>query len=101
METRGKQSLARQVKEPLDTPLLHWTADQSLYESRPDEWRRVRHWAVGIRKDQQQRTEIAQAVLRYPKTGGLILAAKPEDLHMWQALFEQAGRKDDLSRLLA
>jgi len=39
---------------------------------------------------------IGNAVIRHPRTGGLILAANTEDLAMWRAMFEAAGRADDL-----
>lgn len=96
METRGKQSLARQVKEPLDTALLHWTV------ANPFTVRDLLNGGVcitgrsGSGKTSSSGREFAQAILCYPKTGGLILAAKPEDLFMWQAWFEKAGRSEDL-----
>ena len=39
---------------------------------------------------------IARAIVRYRNSGGLILAAKPEDLGMWQEIFREAGREEDL-----
>ena len=39
---------------------------------------------------------LGKSIVRYPKSGGLILAAKPEDLAMWKKIFESARRKDDL-----
>lgn len=39
---------------------------------------------------------LGRSIVSLPGSGGLILAAKPEDLAMWQAIFALAGRADDL-----
>lgn len=39
---------------------------------------------------------LGRSIIGLPGSGGLILAAKPEDLAMWQAIFAAAGRADDL-----
>jgi hypothetical protein len=83
-------------REPLDAPLLHWTG------SDPFMVRDLMNGGVcitgrsGSGKTSSSGRELAQGILRHKKTGGLILAAKPEDLDMWQSFFEKAGRKDDL-----
>lgn len=84
------------MADPVDTPLLHWTP------SDPFTLRDLLSGGVcitgrsGSGKTSSSGREIAHAILRHGKTGGLILAAKPEDLGMWQAMFEKAGRGDDL-----
>lgn len=39
---------------------------------------------------------LGKAIVGYGNSGGLILAAKPEDKDMWRAVFKAAGRADDL-----
>jgi len=96
IENRTLRSRETRVKEPLDTPLLHWS------NTDPFRVRDLLNGGVcitgrsGSGKTSSSGKEIGQAILGYPKTGGLILAAKPEDLFMWQAMFEKAGRSEDL-----
>ena len=51
---------------------------------------------AGSGKTSSSGREIAQAIINHRNSGGLILAAKPEDLGMWLTLFAKAGRQDDL-----
>ncbi len=96
MENRTAHSQMSRVREPLDQPLLHWS------NTDPFRVRDLLNGGVcitgrsGSGKTSSSGKELGHAILRYSKSGGLILAAKPEDLVMWQAMFEQAGRKDDL-----
>ena len=96
MEHRTTHSQMGRVREPLDQPLLHWS------HTDPFRVRDLLNGGVcitgrsGSGKTSSSGKELGHAILRYPKTGGLILAAKPEDLFMWESMFEQAGRKDDL-----
>jgi TraM recognition site of TraD and TraG len=39
---------------------------------------------------------IGRSIVRHRNSGGLILAAKPEDKLMWQGIFEETGRAGDL-----
>ncbi len=50
----------------------------------------------GSGKTSSSGKELGEAVIRSKRSGGLILAAKPEDLPWWQAEFARAGRADDL-----
>jgi|GEM_PF-3014137 len=52
--------------------------------------------ASGSGKSSGSGKAIGRAVVRYPKSGGLIVAAKPEDYVFWKHLFKEAGRADDL-----
>jgi hypothetical protein len=82
--------------DPLGKVLLYWTAND------PFRIRDLLNGGVcvmgrsGSGKTSSSGKEIGQAIIGHRGSGGLILAAKPEDLHMWQAMFEKAGRKDDL-----
>jgi type IV secretory pathway TraG/TraD family ATPase VirD4 len=51
---------------------------------------------TGSGKTSSSGKALANAIVRHPGSGGLILAAKPEDTAMWQAIFAAAGRSDDL-----
>lgn len=51
---------------------------------------------TGSGKTSSSGKALANAIVRLPKSGGLILAAKPEDRAMWQAIFAAAGRSKDL-----
>ena len=39
---------------------------------------------------------LSKSIIRLSGSGGLILAAKPEDLEMWRGIFAASGRSDDL-----
>lgn len=91
----GSQPL-KKIRDLLDVPLLFWS------EGNPFTIRDLLNGGISITgragsgKTSSSGREIAQAVVNHPKSGGLILAAKPEDLDMWKGIFEKAGRKDDL-----
>jgi len=51
---------------------------------------------TGSGKTSSSGKALANAIVRHPGSGGLILAAKPEDKAMWQSIFAAAGRSDDL-----
>ena len=52
--------------------------------------------ASGSGKTSGSGYQLAKAIVRNPKIGGLILASKPEDREFWQRIFAKAGRKSDL-----
>jgi hypothetical protein len=39
---------------------------------------------------------VGRSIVHHGNSGGLILAAKPEDVAMWRKIFAEAGRADDL-----
>ena len=51
---------------------------------------------TGSGKTSSSGKALANAVVRHGNSGGLILAAKPEDRAMWEGIFSAAGRSDDL-----
>lgn len=95
LERRSSCKVSK-ARDPLDQPLLWWTPDDPLTV------RDLLNGGIqifgrsGSGKTSSSGRAIAQAVLRYTKSGGLIVAAKPEDLAFWQALFKAAGREADL-----
>jgi hypothetical protein len=84
------------IRDLLDMPLLYWS------DGNPFTIRDLLNGGVSITgragsgKTSSSGREIAQAIVQHRKTGGLILAAKPEDLEMWQLIFAKAGRSADL-----
>lgn len=84
------------VKDALDAVLLHWT-DTDAFTVRDLLNGGVAIFGrTGSGKTSSSGKALARAVVRNGSSGGLILAAKPEDAGMWQAIFAEAGRSDDL-----
>ena len=90
---RGNRTLAG---DALDAVLFMWTA------SDPFTVRNLLNGGVSIigragsGKTSSSGKLLGNSIVRYKKSGGLILCAKPEDAAMWKEIFEKAGRKDDL-----
>jgi hypothetical protein len=51
---------------------------------------------TGSGKTSYSGRQIGRAIVRNKKSGGLIHSAKPEDRRMWEAIFREAVRPDDL-----
>ncbi len=51
---------------------------------------------TGSGKTSSSGKALANAIVRHRGSGGLILAAKPEDRQLWTDIFKAAGRTDDL-----
>lgn len=88
--------LKRRTIVLLDTALLRWTPRD------PFTIRDLLNGGVAIfgrsgsGKTSSSGKMIARSVVGHPKSGGLILAAKPDDVVMWESIFAGAGRSDDL-----
>lgn len=88
--------LAYKVMDSLDAVLLRWT------ESDPFTVRDLLAGGIAIfgrtgsGKTSSSGKALANAIVRHPGSGGLILAAKPEDREMWEGIFAAAGRSEDL-----
>jgi hypothetical protein len=79
----------------LDTPLFGWSKDDPF--TRRELLRSVSIMgAAGSGKTSSSGYQIGKAAVRDRAIGGLIIASKPEDRAFWQAIFQQAGRGDDL-----
>ena len=95
LERRASRPM-KKTTEPLDSPLLQWSPSNHFTV------RDLLNGGVSITgragsgKTSSSGREIAQAIIQHRNSGGLILAAKPEDLTMWQEIFERAGRSEDL-----
>ena len=93
----NRRRYASQTRDRLDEPLLWW-----LKPSDPFTVRDLLNGGVAITgragsgKTSSSGAQIGRSVVQHRRSGGLILAAKPEDLGMWQRIFQQAGREDDL-----
>ena len=84
------------ARSPLDIVLWRWSEGDAVT---------VRHLLSGgllvfgrsgSGKTSSSGKVVGRSVIGHPRSGGLILAAKPEDKAMWIAIFEKAGRKQDL-----
>lgn len=91
-----RQRQPKKVADKLDTPMMAWGPNDNLTV------RDLLNGGISIigragsGKTSSSGRMIGTAVIQLPRSGGLILAAKPEDLEMWKAMFEKEGRKDDL-----
>ncbi len=82
--------------DPLDKPLLLWGDDDTFTVRDLLNGGVCVTGRAGSGKTSSSGREMAKAIVGLPRSGGMILAAKPEDLSMWKGIFEAAGRKDDL-----
>ena len=95
-EKRSFKRLPKPIRDLLDRPLLYWS------DGNPFTVRDLLNGGVSITgragsgKTSSSGREIGQAIIGHSTSGGLILAAKPEDLDMWQDMFKKAGRENDL-----
>jgi hypothetical protein len=86
----------KRVIDPLDEKIL------LLSEHDPFTLRHLLNGGVavfgrtGSGKTSSSGRELAEAAVRIPRSGGLILAPKPDDLPMWQRIFAKFGREKDL-----
>lgn len=95
MERRWNRP-ARKSRDQLDQPLVWWSNQDALTVRDLLNGGIAIFGRSGSGKTSSSGRAIAQAVLRYPRSGGLIVAAKPEDRAFWAGLFKAAGRENDL-----
>ena len=93
---RKRPAILRKTKEPLENGLLAWTQNDVFTIRDLLNGGVAITGRAGSGKTSSSGKDIGNAIIRHPKSGGLILAAKPEDLAMWQAMFKGAGRRNDL-----
>lgn len=81
----------------LDRVLLHWGKDEAFSVRDLLNGGVAIFGRTGSGKTSSSGKALANALVRLPGSGGLIVAAKPgEDRMMWERTFEAAGRRDDL-----
>lgn len=81
----------------LDRVLLHWDADNAFTVRDLLGGGVAIFGRTGSGKTSSSGRAAAEAVVRLPGSGGLIIAAKPgEDRAFWEGVFQAAGRLDDL-----
>ncbi len=90
-----------QPSDRLETPLFYWTQRDPFSVRSLLNGGLCILGAVGSGKTSSSGKLVGTSIVRYSdgnvaKSGGLILAAKPEDLVMWRGIFEAAGRSKDL-----
>lgn len=81
----------------LDAALFHWTKHDPFTVRDLVNGGVCIVGRVGSGKTSSSGRVLAQAIVNYRNSGGLICAAKPgEDVRLWQKIFAQAGRSRDL-----
>lgn len=94
--TRLRRRRTKQVLSALETVLFDWT------KLDPFTIRDLLNGGVavfgrtGSGKTSSSGKLLARKIVQYARSGGLILAAKPEDRVYWEAIFASAGRSGDL-----
>lgn len=84
------------VRDSLDAVLLWWSKQDAFT------LRDILNGGVAILgrtgsgKTSSSGKALANGIVRHAGSGGLILAAKPEDRAMWEGIFRAAGRSSDL-----
>jgi len=89
-------ALAGKVMDALDAVLLHWNRADAFTVRDLLNGGVAIFGRTGSGKTSSSGKALARAVVQYGNSGGLILAAKPEDAEMWQSIFAEAGRSNDL-----
>lgn len=83
--------------DKLDRVLLHWDEDNAFSVRDLLSGGVQILGRTGSGKTSSSGKALARAIVGLPGSGGLVIAAKPgEDRAMWEAIFTQAGRRDDL-----
>lgn len=81
----------------LDQVLLHWDEDNAFTVRDLLSGGCCILGMTGSGKTSSSGKALARAIVNLPKSGGLIISAKPgEDRAMWEEIFTKAGRRDDL-----
>lgn len=93
---RQGAKLHRKVRDALDAVLLRWNDTDSFTVRDLLSGGVAIFGRTGSGKTSSSGKALGRAVVQYGHSGGLILAAKPEDKEMWQRIFADAGRSDDL-----
>lgn len=93
----GRPKFHHKVTDALDAALLRWN-DCDVFTVRDLLSGGVAIFGrTGSGKSSSSGKALARAIVGYGNSGGLILAAKPEDdRRMWERIFADAGRADDL-----
>lgn len=88
--------LHRKVRDAFDAVLLRWNDADSFTVRDLLSGGVAVLGRTGSGKTSSSGKALAKAIVRYGNSGGLILAAKPEDTDMWRRIFDGCGRGDDL-----
>lgn len=86
----------RFAKDPLDAELLRLSAKDAFTVRDLLNGGVAIFGRTGSGKTSSSGKALANAIVRLGNSGGLILAAKPEDRAMWEGIFKAARRSDDL-----
>jgi hypothetical protein len=84
------------ASDPLDSELLRWSRNDAFTVRDLLNGGVAIFGRTGSGKTSSSGKALANGIVRCVGSGGLILAAKPEDRAMWEGIFKAAGRSDDL-----
>jgi len=93
---KGKTSRAKALSDPLDAPLIQLGPGEMLAVRGLLNGGIAIFGRAGSGKSSSSGKQLGAAIVNHKASGGLILAAKPEDVPMWKRIFEAAGRSADL-----
>ena len=86
----------RRQSNGLDTTLLNWTRDDPFTQRDLLDGGVLIIGRTGSGKTSSSGLLLGRRIVRNKNSCGLINAAKPEDVGMWQRIFAEAGRSNDL-----
>lgn len=86
----------RRSPDPLANTLLRWSQHDRLTVRDLLNGGIAVFGRSGSGKTSSSGKAIGRSIIAHRNSGGLILAAKPEDVAMWRAIFQGCGRGDDL-----
>src|SRR5579871_4297811 len=86
----------QKLRAPLDRVLLNWTPSDPLTVRGLLNGGIAVFGRSGSGKTSSSGKVIGRSIIACPNSGGLILSAKPEDGHMWQSIFAECRRLNDL-----
>ena len=92
---RRKRVPSKQHDE-LDRPLLHWSKHDSFTARDLLSGGLLILGITGGAKTSSSGKQVSRSLVQDSNTYGLILAAKPEDRHMWERIFDEKGQRHRL-----
>jgi hypothetical protein len=94
--TRNRLTKRSSQPDVLDTVLLNWTPRDSYTVRDLVNGGAAVVGRTGSGKTSSSGRTLAESIVRFPKSGGLILAGKSDDRAFWESLFAKVGRSSDL-----
>lgn len=93
---KGRRKPPPAPTDPLDREMFNWGPDDTFSLRHHLNGGTIIIGRAGSGKTSSSGKLLARSIVGLPGSGGLILAAKPDDLPMWKDIFDKAGRANDL-----